>query len=157
MDMHTGSKSKTRRSVSKAFIDSSVIVEALKGNDDAVAILKRIAERDDIMLMINPIVFSESTYIFIKYASLSRSKLNKLARFFDLLNSFIMLDLDSSMVRVAQDYIQRMNMLPNDALILATCTLSSIDLLISLDGDFREPCRSTGIRLIDTVEGVKRL
>lgn len=154
-----------KEKINKVFIDSSVIVEALKGNEYAVAILKSVAEKEDIALMINPIIFSECTYIFMKYAYGSRSRSSyrlqdyktNLARLFDLLNSFTMLDVNTSIVRVAQDYIQRLNMLPNDALILATCNYYGINTIISLDSDFIEPCRNVSIRLLDKLEEVKML
>lgn len=48
--------------MSRVFVDSSVIVEALKGNEKAIEILRDLKSK---VLVINPIVFSEVVYIFI--------------------------------------------------------------------------------------------
>lgn len=66
----------------------------------------------------------------------------------ELLNSFVMLDLTSEVVKIAEKYIMNFKMLPNDALILATCKCYSIDSLASLDSDFEVCCKAEGIKLI---------
>lgn len=43
------------------------------------------------------------------------------------------------------------NLLPNDALILATCKLHNIKRLASYDSDFARACIGEGIQLIQTV------
>nr|WP_290902916.1 PIN domain-containing protein [Ferroglobus sp.] len=47
------------------------------------------------------------------------------------------------------------NLLPNDALILATCKFYGIKYLISFDNDFRGACEGENMVLIDSVEGVR--
>ncbi len=65
--------------MSMIFIDSSVIVESLKGNEKAVELLRSL---DGNPLAINPIVFSEVVYIFMKYAKEDYSEQGfRLARF----------------------------------------------------------------------------
>ena len=126
--------------MSRVFVDSSVIVEALKGNEKAIEILRTLK---NCALVINPIVFSEVVYIFIKHSG--RSNLDKVL---ELLNSFVMLDLTGEVVRIAERYITNFKMLPNDALILATCKYYGIDSLASLDSDFEVCCKAEGIKLI---------
>ena len=122
------------------FVDSSVIVESLKGNEKAVKLLRDLEGNP---LAINPVVFSEVVYIFMRYAG--RTNVGKV---FDLLDSFVMLDLTKEIVKIAERYILSFKLLPNDALILATCKYYGID-LASLDEDFEECCRVEGVKLIN--------
>jgi predicted nucleic acid-binding protein len=43
--------------------------------------------------------------------------------------------------------MKKYGLLPNDALILATCKFYGIKHLISLDRDFEEPCVEEGLEL----------
>ncbi|CAB3288334.1 Ribonuclease VapC2 [Methanocaldococcus lauensis] len=124
--------------MSRVFVDSSVIIESLKGNNEAISLLHNIENYE---LAINPIVFSEVVYIYIKYG---KGDLNKV---FDFLNSFIMLDLTEEVVKIAEKYITKFKLLPNDSLILATCKFYGFS-LASLDSDFKKCCEFEGINLI---------
>ena len=44
--------------------------------------------------------------------------------------------------------MQQYNLLPNDALILATCLNSGIKTIASFDADFKEACQNEGILLV---------
>ena len=46
---------------------------------------------------------------------------------------------------LAEKYIKKLKLKPNDALILATCKHYGIRYLISLDEDFKEPCKKEGL------------
>ncbi|CCG99616.1 putative PIN domain protein [Fibrella aestuarina BUZ 2] len=48
-------------------------------------------------------------------------------------------------------YMQQYNLLPNDALILATCKLHRISRLASYDADFGTACAGEGIQLIQQI------
>jgi predicted nucleic acid-binding protein len=50
------------------------------------------------------------------------------------------------------DFMKIYNLLPNDALILATCKLENIAILASYDTDFTKACLNEGIKLISKVE-----
>jgi predicted nucleic acid-binding protein len=50
--------------------------------------------------------------------------------------------------------MEKYNLLPNDALIMATCKLSNIDWIASYDGDFESICRDEGIQLIRSVSDI---
>ncbi len=119
-------------------MDSSVIVECLKGNERAIDLLHSIK---DFELAINPIVFSEVTYIYMKYGK------KDLTKVFELLNSFIMLDLTKEIVKIAEKYVINFNLLPNDSLILATCKYYGFS-LASLDSDFKDCCEAERIKFI---------
>ena len=45
----------------------------------------------------------------------------------------------------AFDFIERFHLKPNDAIILATCKYYEMDILLSLDDDFLEPCKKLGL------------
>ncbi|MHA1348886.1 MAG: PIN domain-containing protein [Candidatus Odinarchaeia archaeon] len=47
------------------------------------------------------------------------------------------------------NFIEKYGLLPNDALILATCKFYGVNYLVSFDSDFREVCKGEGITLID--------
>ncbi len=64
-----------------------------------------------------------------------------------MLDSFAMLDLTKEIVKTAERYILSFKLLPNDALILATCKYYGVD-LASLDEDFEECCKVEGIKII---------
>jgi len=58
-------------------------------------------------------------------------------------------------VLIGEDAVTLMEiygLLPNDAIILATCKFYGIKYLISFDSDFREACGGEGIILIDSKE-----
>jgi uncharacterized protein len=50
------------------------------------------------------------------------------------------------------DFMKIYNLLPNDALILATCKLENITILATYDTDFTKACLEEGIKLISKVE-----
>ena len=82
--------------MSRILVDSSVIIESLKGNEKALELFRSIKDDE---LAINPIVFSEVVYIFMRYG---KKVVNKVL---DLLNSFIMLDLTKEIMKIAENYI----------------------------------------------------
>ena len=45
-------------------------------------------------------------------------------------------------------FMDKYNLLPNDAIILATCKLHGIPNLVSHDSHFDEPCKAEGITLL---------
>ena len=98
--------------MSRILVDNSVIVESLKGNEKALKLFRSVKDDE---LAINPIVFSEVVYIFMRYG---KKDVNKVL---DLLNSFIMLDLTKEIVKIAENYIVRFKLFPNDSLILDIC------------------------------------
>jgi len=52
--------------------------------------------------------------------------------------------------------MKQYNLLPNDALILATVKINYIDILASYDKkDFENPCKEEGIKLITSISELK--
>ena len=132
--------------MSRIFLDSSILVESLKGKDLAVEIIETLREKEA-LLVINPIVFSEVTYLFMKYAGKSRMR-----ELFSMLNSLAMFEVSAETVSIAEKLMLDYSLLPNDALILATCKYHGIKYLASLDSDFERVCEVEKITLINNSE-----
>jgi len=47
-------------------------------------------------------------------------------------------------------------LLPNDAMILATCKFYGIKYLVSFDSDFEKACEGEGIRLLKSIEEISK-
>jgi len=138
------------------FIDSNVILEHLKGSVDLATL------RATHNLHINSIVISEVLYVYLKAITglksyqlkkkvdeiLKRKKeLQELFLFFE---AFEILDITNEINQLALNLIIKNGLLPNDALILATCKLNGITHLLSFDEDFINPCKKENITLIKT-------
>jgi len=130
--------------VVRAFLDSSFLVELLKGNRVAVSINRVfLSNPGGFILSYNHIVMSEFVYqiCFKRRIDLDVVK--------EVLSCFELLDMNSAVNDVAFNYMSKYHLKPNDALILATCKHHGIKYLVSLDSDFEEPCEKEGIMLID--------
>jgi predicted nucleic acid-binding protein len=129
------------------FVDSSVLIEHLKGKNTLyLELLKRGHE-----LCINAAVLSEFMYYFVGVlgdksplalkvsgqlpAVLSKHDAVAFLRLFSYLPDQI--DFPAEVPKLMQQY----NLLPNDSIILATCRHYGIACLATLDPDFKTPCR----------------
>jgi len=81
-----------------------------------------------------------------------------LKSFSHLFGNFLRLhSVNENVITLANDYIIKYGLLPNDALVLATCKFYEIDCLVSLDEeDFIEPCRKENIHLISDVKALNK-
>ncbi len=148
----------------QAFIDSSVLIEHLKGNPNARNLLQELITKDG-EIFINDVVTSEVIFIYLKIISgksvLTLKKKPELVKSvnktpcYELLGLFKFLEVNEFIYRISRDLIDKYGLLPNDALILATCKFYGIRYLVSLDDDFEYPCKREGIVLIDSVEKLK--
>ncbi len=137
------------------FVDSSVIVEALKvhGADVGVALWECVLENVHLAeFFTNAIVFSEVVYQLI-----TRGKVNHFAKeyVYCIFKAFSWLDMPYEVKEFAESYIERYFLKPNDALILATCRHHGVRNLISLDADFAGPCEAEGIAFVNSPEKLK--
>jgi predicted nucleic acid-binding protein len=74
-----------------------------------------------------------------------------------LLN-FTIIPVTEKILKIAKMVIKEYGLLPNDAIILATCKDYGVKYLISIDReDFTIPCEKEGIVLIDSVEKLKEI
>ena len=68
----------------KVFVDSSVLVEFVKGNDEAKRILRKLSEVD-VEVFINDIVFSEFVFHYISLKGSVNSRGSKVCKKFGIL------------------------------------------------------------------------
>ena len=140
----------------KAFVDSNVILNHLEGN------LSLSDLRSKYALCSNAIVFSEVFLVYLKVITGKKSyelknspeliieKENELEELFTLFEIFEELEINREIRNLAYEFVKKYGLLPNDALILATCRFYGIKYLISFDGDFEKACKKEGIELIDS-------
>lgn len=62
-----------------------------------------------------------------------------------MLQYFKFIDSDSSIVQTVPKLMQQYNLLPNDAIIVATCKINSILFLASYDSELLPVCEKEGI------------
>lgn len=149
----------------KVFLDSNIFIEHFKGNRKATSLLERVIGEE---LYINEVVYSEVAYIFIRtfsgksYPDLKKNRELVSAagkKFVELIYPILklanFLEINSEVVIISNNFIQKYGLLPNDALILATCKHYELDALASLDTDYEEACRNEGITLISDVENLR--
>ncbi len=129
------------------FVDSNVIIHHLAGDNKAKEIIENVESGGDTGY-INQIVVSEVIFICLKLKTKkSAFELKKapdivkrvdLENVYELLNIFIELPSDKGITRSAEDVIARYGLLPNDALIAATCKHHGIRKLATFNGDFKQ-------------------
>ncbi|AIY90288.1 type II toxin-antitoxin system VapC family toxin [Geoglobus acetivorans] len=132
----------------RVFVDSSVLVEFVKGNSEAGAILKKL-KNVDVDTYINDIVFSEFVFHYLSLKSgkspLTMKGKGVISEYIDekdpleFINQFSILQVDEEVVEKSYDLMKDYGLLPNDAIILATCIKHGVDALVTLDGD-QPPC-----------------
>ena len=135
----------------KFFLDSSFIVELLKNNKIAKGINNYLINARNILLVYNHVVLSELVYQLYFKRKYNWQLIEEILKEFDLL------ELNKEIGSLSLECIYKYNLKPNDALILATCKHYGIKYLISLDEDFKKPCKEEGIVLIDSVEKLKEV
>ncbi len=148
----------------KVFFDSSVLIEFIKGNKKASKLFYELSKLD-VDGYINDIVFSEFIFHYISLTSgisaINVKKKGKISKFIkenepkEFLDQFKILSVNDDIVEKAYEYMRKYNLLPNDALILATCKFYGINNLISFDEDFRDVCEKEGIVFVDDAEKLK--
>jgi len=129
------------------FIDSNVIIRHLAGDRRARKIIERI-EKGEEKGYINQIVVSEAIFIYLKLKTKMKAfELKKapdvvksidLKPVYELLDISIELPSNKEITRSAEDVIARYGLLPNDALIAATCKQHGIRKLATFNGDFKQ-------------------
>jgi predicted nucleic acid-binding protein len=146
---------------SKIFLDSSILVEKAKGTKEEL--FDYLIGDDSVEKCINSIVLSEFTYYFLAIegnASPMSLKMRKAIQPIlkknspkDLLKVFTYLRDDSSVISLYLTFMEKYNLLPNDALILANYKIHKILNIASYDvNDFKEVCESEGINLISKIK-----
>ena len=147
-----------------AFVGTNVIIEHLEGNIN----LLDIREIFDVLYS-NSIVFSEALMVYLRALTgerpytlkhnpnIIRNLREELLDFSRLFELFLDLEINRAVETLAIEYMIKYGLLPNDALILATCKFYDVEYLISFDSDFANACESEGISLIGNPEEITRL
>ena len=147
------------------FLDSSLIVEHIKGNRPENDLLEHLLGYD-FDLLISPIIFSEVMFNFLTIhagkSGLAIKKSKAIGSIMSENNPMMILknfkfvnpqyDLQVDAIRLMRSY----NLLPNDALILSHCISSDFKYVASYDSDFIIPCQQEGITLINSIETFNR-
>jgi len=128
------------------FLDSNLIIEAFKGNKNAIEIISALKSLLFKKIYINEVVWSETVYQLCIKRSLKREDV------FSFLEKFFFLNIGLNIIKIAKDLIVSYNLKPNDASIFAICKHYNIRNLIFLDEDFKEPCEKKMLVLIDSIE-----
>lgn len=147
----------------EVFLDSSVLVEYIK--DRKVALLDYLLkhQRD---LAINSTVISEFLFYFVGFVGnkspMTLKRNNSIGSIIEqnnpiaILEGFTVLP-ESNDVALVVSLMKEYNLLPNDALILATCLRHEIPYLASYDvTDFASACAAEGIVLLSDAEEAKQ-
>ena len=143
----------------KIFLDSSVLVEYTKGTK--VDLFEGLVAKINLEKCISQVVLSEYTFYLLIIeggkAPLTLKRDNAIGEIINqhnptnFLETMTFLSVKESIIPLYLRLMQDYNLLPNDALILATCKLNNIIQLASFDTDFAPACAGEGIQLISQV------
>ena len=138
------------------FIDSYILIEYNKENK--LYLFTTLMANDIFRCFINETVVSEFLFHFLAHngnkspQSIHSSKkigeVFESSRQYKLINTCLFLPTDKRILTVVPKLMSAYNLLPNDAIILATCITHKIPNLVSHDSDFIIPCRAEGIELL---------
>jgi uncharacterized protein len=141
---------------SNVFVDSSILIEYNKGVK--IKLLSSLLNNQQNICCINETVISEFLYHFLAKNSDASPKTlqrkNRIANVFErskqhnIIHLFSFLATDESILDIVPGFMQQYNLLPNDAIILATCKIHNIKQLAGHDTDFKEACNGEGIELL---------
>ncbi len=144
----------------KIFLDSSVLIEYENGRNQAL--FETLLDNSKLELCLNSVVASEFFYkllgILSNRSPMAISESKKIKETLDkhetesFLSYFTLLDTPNDAIILSLALMKKHNLLPNDALILASCKIENIAVLVSFDSDFTDACRYEEIRLINTKE-----
>ena len=141
----------------KIFIDSSLLVERAKGTRPEL-LNELMSNPERYELCINDIVLSEFTFYLLiiegEKAPLTLKRDGSIPQLIaesnptQFLETFTHLSTFQNIIPLYLRLMQQYNLLPNDALILATCLNNGIKTIASFDTDFKEACQNEDILLV---------
>ena len=142
--------------INKVFLDSSVLIEAIKGTQ--TALLEKLMLDENYECCINSIVVSEFMFHFLAINSSVAPLTLKMKKqipvilqnneAYKILQHFAFLESDKRIISATALLMQQYNLLPNDAIIIATCKIQGISDLASFDSELKDVCLSEGITYI---------
>ncbi len=140
----------------QVIIDSSILIEYLKGNKSKL--LLELITDSNYDCCITETIISEYLFYWLKInggvsplSLQSSSKISLILRSnssYDILQRFIFCASTEDLYLLIPQFMSKYNLLPNDAIILATCKIHNITKLASHDTDFTIACQEEGIQLI---------
>lgn len=143
----------------RLFIDSSILIEWAK--KARIDLFDYLMDEPSIEMCISETVLSEFAFYWLAIggekapATLKRDgSIGATLTTYDpqpVLDQFTFLANSSPIVSMSLRLMATYNLLPNDALILATCKLHRISRIASYDADFATACAGEGIQLIQQV------
>ncbi|WP_240911778.1 type II toxin-antitoxin system VapC family toxin [Thermococcus sp. M36] len=147
------------------FIGSNVILDYFYGEKRAKEVIEAAKSLGDVF--INGIVLTEVSIRYLKDSTGKKSYTLKhspqLVRevdkspLYSILDGFSYLSDNALIGEEAIVLMDIYGLLPNDAIILATCKFYGIDYLISFDTDFKRACDGERITLVDSKEKLEEL
>jgi len=140
----------------KVMIDSSILIEYIK--QTKTVLLTSLLKDTITACYVCEVVVSEFLFYYLKInATASPLSLRSSKRIkpilentsdYTLLHLFHFLTTDKQLYNMVPHFMSKYNLLPNDAIILATCKMHGITKLASHDADFAIPCGEEGIELL---------
>ncbi|MEM1670820.1 MAG: type II toxin-antitoxin system VapC family toxin [Archaeoglobaceae archaeon] len=128
------------------FVDTNVLIRHLSGDKRAKKVVEKV-EMGEIDGYINQVVVSELIHVYLRlFTGRNSAYLKKnpevikavnLEPVYDLLNIFNELSSSEIISRVSKELIMKYGLLPNDALIAATCKHYGIRKIATFDEDFK--------------------
>ena len=142
--------------INDCFIDSSVLIEYNKGNK--LKLFNKLQDDPGIMCYVNEVVISEFLFYYLaNNGNKAPRTLQMRGEIKDIFMQFQQYQLiklcrlipnDNRLFSIVPQLMSKYNLLPNDAIILATCKMHGITKLASHDTDFTIPCQEEGIELL---------
>jgi predicted nucleic acid-binding protein len=142
--------------INDCFIDSSILIEYNKGNK--LQLFNQLQKAPDTTCYINEVVISEFLFYYLANNGNKAPRTLQMRREIkDIFTEFKQYNLirlcrlvpnDNRLFSLVPQLMSKYNLLPNDAIILATCKIHDITKLASHDTDFVIPCGEEGIELL---------
>jgi len=133
------------------------LIEGLKGHTLAVSLFEELIE-SDLVPVINDIVFSEFLFHYIALKTgmspFTIKKRGEISSIIlpgepkDFIEQFHTLPTDDDVLELAYGLMRKHNLLPNDAIILATCLVFEVKNLGTLDGDLKKAGEKEGLKVL---------
>ena len=146
--------------ITRIFVDSSILVEFKKRSRPEL--LLHFLTFPNLELLVNAIVLSEYTFYLLaiegEKSPRSVKESQEIRHILDhdqpeeFLSIFKVLQNGNEIIPLYLRMMRRYNLLPNDALILASCKLHNVNALATFDKtDFTQACQMEKIRLIQDI------
>ncbi len=135
--------------MNSVFIDSNIIIKYFTGDTAAKDVLNPVINYE-IEGYINSIVYSEVIYIVIKLLTrkkayelkenpeITKNAIKAASKHVEFIRTYFKeLEINDKVKQIAIEIMKEYGLLPNDALIAATCKCYGIDTILTFDEDFR--------------------